>query len=228
MTQSYQVSGMTCTSCEAKVKSSLSTLPGVVEVIVSKQDETATITMNQPIEIASLQHVLDKKYHISPKESYQAPTSVTKTKNALDWSDLKVWQRAGFNTLNCLIGCSIGDFSMLIFLQYFYPNTPMMTQMILAIIAGLITSVALESAILRHKEKMDWKSAFTMAIGMSFISMVAMEVAMNATDFMMTGGKLALSNPGYWLAFIPSALMGFLVPLPYNYYRLKKYNQACH
>ena len=63
---------------------------------------------------------------------------------------------------------------------------------------------------------------------MSFLSMVAMEIAMNATDFMITGGKMALSNPNYWLAFIPAALLGFLVPLPYNYYKLKKYNKACH
>ncbi|MBI3234816.1 MAG: DUF4396 domain-containing protein [Bacteroidetes bacterium] len=39
---------------------------------------------------------------------------------------------------------------------------------------------------------------------------------------------MALSNPNYWLAFIPAAVVGFLVPLPYNYYQLKKHNKACH
>lgn len=63
---------------------------------------------------------------------------------------------------------------------------------------------------------------------MSFISMVAMEVAMNLTDFMITGGKLSMATPAYRLSFIPAAVAGFLVPLPYNYFKLKKYNKACH
>lgn len=144
------------------------------------------------------------------------------------WSDNKVWRRAGFNTLNCLIGCSIGDFGMIIFLQAYYPETPMLTQMMLAIIAGLFTSVLLETTILRLREKLTWKFALQMALSMSFLSMVAMEIAMNATDFMITGGKAALSSPTYWLAFIPAAIAGFLTPLPYNYFQLKKYNKACH
>jgi len=144
------------------------------------------------------------------------------------WGDNSTWKRASFNTLSCLIGCSIGDFAMIIFLQAFYPATPMYTQMILAIIAGLFTSVMLETSLLRYREKLVWKSALKMALSMSFLSMVAMEIAMNLTDFMITGGKMALSSPAYWLAFVPAAIAGFLVPLPYNYYQLKKYNKACH
>ena len=70
----------------------------------------------------------------------------------------------------------------------------------------------------------DWhKDAFKIAIGMSFISMVAMELAMNITDVLLTGGaKLT-----WWV--IPFMLLaGFITPLPYNYYRLKKWNKACH
>jgi len=144
------------------------------------------------------------------------------------WGDNGVWKRASFNTLNCLLGCSIGDFAMIIFLQAYYPQTPMMVQMILAIAAGLITSVLLETSILRYREGMVWGAALKMAFSMSFISMVAMEIAMNLTDFMITGGTLSMATSAYWLAFIPAALAGFLVPLPYNYFKLKKYNKACH
>lgn len=144
------------------------------------------------------------------------------------WSDRKIWNKASFNTFNCLVGCSIGDFGMIIFLQAFYPHTPMWLQMLLAIIAGLLTSIMLETTLLYLKEKLVWKAALKMALSMSFISMVAMEVVMNATDFMITGGKAQLSDVRYWLAFIPAALAGFLAPLPYNYFKLKKYNQACH
>jgi copper chaperone CopZ len=144
------------------------------------------------------------------------------------WSDRNVWKRASFNTLNCLIGCSIGDFSSIIYLQAYHPNTPMWLQMTIATIAGLSTSVMLETFLLHKRENMVWGFALKTAFGMSFISMVTMEIAMNLSDFMVTGGKAAFSSPAYWLAFIPAAIAGFLAPLPYNYYKLKKYNKACH
>lgn len=144
------------------------------------------------------------------------------------WMDREKWQRASFNTLNCLIGCSIGDFGMVFYLQAFYPSTPLMTQMILAIIAGLCTSIALETVILKVRERFDWLLALKTAFGMSFLSMVAMEIAMTSTDFMITGGKAAFDDPMYWLALIPALAVGFVTPLPYNYYKLKKFNQACH
>ncbi|MEM9328691.1 MAG: DUF4396 domain-containing protein, partial [Bacteroidota bacterium] len=144
------------------------------------------------------------------------------------WGDLHLWNRASFNTLNCLIGCSIGDFGMIFFLQAYYPDTPMMWQMVLAIIAGLCTSILLETTILKVREKFSWPLALKTAFGMSFISMVAMEIAMTGTDFMITGGKAAFSDPMYWLALVPALIVGFLTPLPYNYYKLKKFNKACH
>jgi hypothetical protein len=149
-------------------------------------------------------------------------------KQAGFWEDVNAWKRASFNTLNCLIGCSIGDFGMVFFLQAFYPETPMMWQMILAIIAGLITSITLETILLKTREHFSWSFALKTAFGMSFISMVGMELAMTATDFMITGGKAAFSDPMYWMALLPALIVGFITPLPYNYYKLKKFNQACH
>lgn len=61
MTHAYKVTGMTCGSCEAKVKSSLLMLPNVTEVTVSKNDEAATITMEKHISLSTLQQALDKK-----------------------------------------------------------------------------------------------------------------------------------------------------------------------
>ncbi|MEP1096029.1 MAG: DUF4396 domain-containing protein, partial [Cyclobacteriaceae bacterium] len=144
------------------------------------------------------------------------------------WTDRPKWNRASFNTLNCLIGCSIGDFGMVFFLQAFYPSTPLVWQMTLAIIAGLMTSILLETIILRSREHFSWSFALKTAFGMSFMSMVAMELAMTSTDFMITGGKAAFDDPMYWLALVPALVVGFLTPLPYNYYKLKKFNQACH
>ena len=93
--------------------------------------------------------------------------------------------------------------------------------MILAIINGLITSIILETIILL--KQMSFRQALTTALGMSLISMISMEVAMNLTDYLITGG--AVLN----LTVIPIMLIaGFITPLPYNYWRLKKYNKSCH
>ena len=93
--------------------------------------------------------------------------------------------------------------------------------MILAIINGLLTSIILETFILL--KQMTFSKAIKTALGMSFISMISMEVAMNLADVILTGGaKLT-----WWV--IPIMLtVGFLTPLPYNYWRLKKYNVSCH
>lgn len=37
------------------------------------------------------------------------------------WASPPTWRRAGLNTVRCLIGCTIGDFSMMWYLQAFYP-----------------------------------------------------------------------------------------------------------
>jgi cation transport ATPase len=144
------------------------------------------------------------------------------------WQDQTVWKKASLNTLNCLVGCSIGDFGMIISLQASHLHLPLWQLMGLAILAGLCTSILLETALLHYKEKMNWQQALQVALGMSLLSMVGMEIAMNLTDFMLTGGKADFHSHTYWLAFAVALVAGFVAPLPYNYYKLKKYNKACH
>ena len=69
---------------------------------------------------------------------------------------------------------------------------------------------------------MNLSETFKTAMGMSLVSMISMELAMNITDVILTGGVLV-----WWV--IPVMLVaGFLTPWPYNYYRLKKYDVSCH
>ena len=93
--------------------------------------------------------------------------------------------------------------------------------MILAIINGLITSIILETLILLRQ--MGLKRSFETAIGMSFISMISMEIAMNTVDWILIGeAKLV-----WWI--VPIMLFaGFVTALPYNYWRLKKFDIASH
>jgi len=141
---------------------------------------------------------------------------------SFNWNCKHTWRRSAKNTGWCVLGCSIGDFGTILFFQLTAIPFPVLAIMILAIINGLITSIALETYIL-IRQKFSFTNALKTACGMSFISMLAMEIAMNTTDYILTGGAMLT----WWV--VPIMLtVGFLTPWPYNYYRLKKFNQACH
>ena len=139
-----------------------------------------------------------------------------------NWSCKHTWKRSAKNTGWCLLGCAIGDLGTILFFQITKIPFPVLGIMTLAIINGLITSIILETIILL-RQNLDFSKAFKTALGMSFISMVSMEIAMNLTDVILTGGAIL----NWWV--VPIMLIaGFLTPWPYNYWRLKKYNIACH
>ena len=140
----------------------------------------------------------------------------------LDWACKYTWKQSAKNTAWCLLGCSIGDFGTILFFQITKIPFPVLAIMILAIVNGLITSVILETIIL-IKQKMSLNESFKTAMSMSFISMISMEITMNLTDYVITGGAIL----NWWI--IPIMLsVGFVTPWPYNYWRLKKYGINCH
>ena len=141
----------------------------------------------------------------------------------ISWKCKHTWKKSAQNTAWCLLGCSICDLGTI----FYFQNNPSeifnttLSIMTLAVINGLLTSIALETFILSRQ--MNLNEAFKTAIGMSFISMIAMEIAMNVTDVLLTGGAQLT-----WCATPIMLLVGFLTPWPYNYWRLKKYNESCH
>ena len=138
------------------------------------------------------------------------------------WSCRHTWKRSAKNTAWCVLGCAIGDFGTILFFQLTQIPFPVLAIMTLAIINGIITSIILETIILL-RQNFSFKLAFKTAVGMSLISMVSMEIAMNATDYFLTGGAILT----WWV--VPIMLsVGFITPWPYNYWRLKKFNEACH
>ena len=138
------------------------------------------------------------------------------------WSCKHTWSRSAKNTSWCLLGCSIGDFGTILFFQLTQIPFPVLAIMTLAIMNGIITSIILETIIL-IKQNFTFKNALKTAVGMSLISMISMEVAMNLTDYLLTGGAMLT----WWVVPIMLAV-GFVTPWPYNYWRLKKFNEACH
>ena len=138
----------------------------------------------------------------------------------IDWLCKPTWRRAGYNTCWCLFGCSIGDMGTILYFQLSGIDWPVFWIMALAILNGLITSIILETLILSRQ--MVLSIALKTAFGMSLISMVSMEAAMNLTDFFLTGGAML----NWWV--VPIMLVaGFVTPLPYNYWRLKALGKDC-
>ena len=142
--------------------------------------------------------------------------------STFDWSCKHTWKISAKNTTWCVIGCSIGDFGTILFFQLAQIPFPVIAIMILAIINGLISSIILETFIL-IRQNFSFLNALKTASGMSLISMLSMEIAMNLTDYFLTGGAILT----WWV--IPIMLIaGFLTPWPYNYWRLKKFGVNCH
>ena len=142
--------------------------------------------------------------------------------STIDWKHKETWKVSAKNTFWCLLGCAIGDFGTILFFQLSQIPFPLLGIMVLAIINGLITSIILETIIL-IRQNFSFINALKTASGMSLISMISMEITMNLTDYLLTGG----ATLNWWV--IPIMLIvGFLTPWPYNYWRLKKFGIACH
>tara|TARA_B100001094_G_C18113763_1_gene762717 strand:- start:522 stop:1187 length:666 start_codon:yes stop_codon:yes gene_type:complete len=206
-----EVGGMTCDGCSNRVRGALEGLPGVINAIVSHQDGSADITH----EGATREELGDAVR--------SAGYTVDGRGEEFHWTDKAVWRQSANNTKWCLIGCSIGDFGTIAAFQFVFTETGFSAMMImaLAMFNGIMTSIALETFILL--KQMPMYEAFRVAIGMSLISMLSMEAAMNIVDLLLTGGaKLT------WWVIAPMLIAGFLTPWPYNYWRLKKYGVACH
>ena len=142
--------------------------------------------------------------------------------STLDWTCKHTWKTSAKNTMWCVTGCAIGDFGTIFFFQLTQIPFPLMGIMILAIINGLITSIFLETFILM-RQNFSFIAAIKIALGMSLISMLSMEIMMNLTDYLLTGGATLT----WWVVPI-MLIVGFLTPWPYNYWRLKKFGLNCH
>lgn len=134
--------------------------------------------------------------------------------------------RSAKNTSGCLVGCAIGDLGAIFCFQLYHsphgiPQDLWGLVWVVAMTCGIISSIILETLILW--KQLGPKEAFRTAIGMSLISMVLMELAMNLADYGMMG------EPAISWSVLPVTLgAGFLAAWPYNFWRLKKHGKCCH
>lgn len=198
------------------------------------------------------------------RQANQPPPCCSKPPKALPpsassrefWLSQPIWRRAGVNTFRCLVGCTLGDFSAMWYLQAFHPDVQMQAVMAISsnyikpsyhafsassgalatrkadvcvVASGLSTSLLLETVLLKlGRDRLSWLAAAKTAFGMSMISMITMELVENLVDYHLTGGVVQLNDPMFWMAAAVSMTAGFLAPLPYNYHRLMKFGKACH
>ena len=139
---------------------------------------------------------------------------------------MQLIKRSAKNTFGCLLGCAIGDLGAIYCFQRYYapdsiPNDLWNLVWGVAMASGIATSIILETLILWRQ--LGPVEAFRTAIGMSLISMILMEAAMNLADYGMMG------EPAITIEVLPFTLgAGFLAAWPYNYWRLKKHGKCCH
>ena len=212
-TVTLDVGGMTCDGCAGRVRNALEGVSGVTSAEVSHESGSAIVSHSGVSRDLMSGAVRAIGYTVDGQAE------------EFHWRDGSVWRQSAHNTKWCLIGCSIGDFGTIAAFQFIpYLDAlgwSTMSIMLLAMFNGIMTSIALETIIL--SAQMALKEAFRVAIGMSLISMISMEAAMNIVDVVLTGGaKLTV-----WV-ILPMLVAGFLTPWPYNYWRLKKYGMACH
>ena len=220
------VGGMTCNNCVNHVETALSNIAGVSDVEVNLAEAKATVNAESNIDKKILEEAVTNagySIHEPGADLGLLQLDSVPKQTEFNWSDGAVWKQSAHNTKWCLIGCSIGDFGTIFFFQY--TGNPwawtVMSIMLLAMFNGIMTSIALERLI--HLKQMPLNEAFRVAVGMSLISMISMEAAMNVVDVVLTGGaKLT------WWVIVPMLIAGFITPWPYNYWRLKKYGQSCH
>ena len=215
---STTVSGMTCMSCVGRVEEALNSLNGAYNIDVKLESGNVSF---QGVSLEKAEQAI-----VSLGYSIGVPGESNNIKDDFNWRDGSVWKQSAHNTKWCLVGCSIGDFGTIAAFQFIpYLDAlgwSAMSIMMLAMFNGIMTSIALETFIL-IKQMGGIREAFRVAIGMSLISMIAMESSMNATDLLIMG------EPSLTWWVIPIMLfVGFITPWPYNYWRLKKYGLACH
>ena len=122
---------------------------------------------------------------------------------------------------------------MLFALQTYAPEVSVPVAVAASCAAGISTSIALETVVLRATEDLAWRMALRTATGMSMLSMVSMELAENAVElYLVTDGFAASAcsvDPAAWWQAVPAAMAaGWLTPLPYNYYMLRRFGRGCH
>ena len=130
-------------------------------------------------------------------------------------------------TLHCLLGCSIGEFAGLAIGVSLGLGTAL--TIALAVVLAFVAGLALAIQPLMRQQGMSATQALrTIWLGES-VSIAAMEVAMNVTDYAVGGIQTqSLADPLFWLGFAAAVPVGFVAAWPVNYWLIGRNLKHCH
>lgn len=130
-------------------------------------------------------------------------------------------------TIHCLTGCAIGEFvGLAIGVSLGLGAWP---TMILATVLGFASGYTLGLRPL-VKQGLSWGAAWKAIWLGETVSIAAMELAMNFTDYHVGGVQAAsMLSPMFWLGYAAALPAGFIVAWPVNYWLLRRnVKKPCH
>lgn len=137
------------------------------------------------------------------------------------------WIFAGKITFHCLTGCVIGEVIGLLIGVSIGLN-PIYT-IILATILAFFTGMFLAVRSIINSQKANYITAIkTVWLG-EVVSITVMEIAMNATDYLLGGVNAnSIFDSIFWIGIMFAIPIGYLAGLPVNYLLIKKHLKKCH
>jgi copper chaperone CopZ len=200
MTHTYNVTGMTCTGCLAKVQSLLSQVNHIQKVDISLSEGTADITMDRHVATADLQKALAAypKYQLS-----EAKPVHHQNLSAIDNEETKTWLQTykpillifGYITVAAFIaGYSVTGFNLMTAMRIFMSGFFLVFSFFkLLNIAGFADSYAMYDIVARRWRGWGYLYVFIeLGLGLAF--------AVNLAPFIInivTIGVMSVSLTGY-------------------------------
>lgn len=170
MTHIYQITGMTCAHCEAKVKSAFLSLPDIESAEVSKATGTATITMTKHIALSELQKAIGEKgnYKITAEHHSEA---AEQAKSWLETYKPILLIFAYITTIALLIQFSNHHFMPMQFMQHFMAGFFLTFSFFkLLNLSGFAESYAMYDVIAKRVPVWGYVYAFTeLALGIAYL-----------------------------------------------------------
>ena len=172
MTHTYKVTGMTCGSCEAKVKSSLLSMTNVLSAQVSKADNTAVIEMDKHIPISDFQKALGgeaSKYKISAIHHNE---TAEQTKNWLATYKPILLIFGYIPAVTLLIQVSNGSFNLMQWMSHFMAGFFLVFSFFkLLNLKGFAESYAMYDVVAKQWNSWGYVYTFTeLALGLAYLT----------------------------------------------------------
>ena len=143
-----------------------------------------------------------------------------------DQAKVANWGGAASATLHCLTGCAIGEFAGLA-IGVSLGLAPMAT-FTLAVVLAFLCGYAL-TLIPFVRRGVSLRDALRTVWLAELISISAMEIAMNLTDYHMGGMSVgSLADPVFWTSYGAALVAGFLAAWPINLLLLQRNMKTCH